>query len=50
MRVTFDTNTIDKAARPERSPKDPDQSLYLKVHDALKCGVFRGSCVIRLSP
>jgi hypothetical protein len=42
MRVTFDTNTVDKAVRPERSPKDSDQPLYFKVHEALKCGLIRG--------
>ena len=42
MRVTFDTNTLDKAARPERSPKDPRQAGYLKVHRALSSGVLKG--------
>lgn len=30
MRVTFDTNVLDKACRPARFPKDPDQPLYQK--------------------
>jgi hypothetical protein len=42
MRITFDTNTLDKAARPERHPKDPCQSDYLKVHEALKAGGLKG--------
>lgn len=40
--VTFDTNTIDKAARPERHPKDPLRSDYDKVNAALKSGYLRG--------
>jgi hypothetical protein len=40
--VTFDTNTVDKAARPERHPKDPAQADFQKVHDALKAGILRG--------
>lgn len=42
MRVTFDTNTLDKATRPERFPKDPNQPAYFKVHEALKCGLIHG--------
>jgi hypothetical protein len=42
FRVTFDTDTIDKATRPERFPKDPDQLKFMKVHEALKNGMVRG--------
>jgi hypothetical protein len=40
--VTFDTNTLDKAARPERHPKDPARADFQKVHEALKTGRLRG--------
>jgi hypothetical protein len=40
--VTFDTNTLDRAARPERFPKDPRQAEYVKVHSALAAGTLRG--------
>lgn len=36
LRVTFDSNILDKVCRPERFPKDPDQPLMQKVHDALQ--------------
>ena len=35
LRVTFDTNVLDLACRPERFPKDPRQSQMQMVHDAL---------------
>src|SRR5438105_4461013 len=40
--VTFDTNTLDRAVRPERFPKDPRQPEYLRVRDALACGAIGG--------
>jgi hypothetical protein len=40
--VTFDTNTLDKAARPERHPSDPARADFEKVHEALKRGALRG--------
>ncbi|GEQ99217.1 hypothetical protein JCM17844_28540 [Iodidimonas gelatinilytica] len=40
--VTFDTNALDKACRPERFPKDSNQAVYQKVHDALKAGNMAG--------
>ena len=40
--MTFDTNTLDRAARPERFPKDPRQAEYVKVCDALTTGTLRG--------
>ncbi len=40
--VTFDTNTLDKAARPERHPHDPARADFHKVHDALKSGRLKG--------
>ena len=42
LRVTFDTNVLDLACRPERFPKDPRQSLMQKVHDALANGQIEG--------
>jgi hypothetical protein len=33
---------IDKAARPERHPKDPDRPKFLIVHEALKKGKLQG--------
>ncbi len=36
LRVTFDTNSLDKACRPERFPKDSHQSLFQTVNAALK--------------
>jgi hypothetical protein len=35
QRVTFDTNVLDLACRPERFPKDPRQSMMQTVHKAL---------------
>jgi hypothetical protein len=40
--VTFDTNTLDKAARPDRHPKDPGLIEFQRVHEALKAGLLRG--------
>jgi hypothetical protein len=42
MRVMFDSNTLDRAARPERFPKDPRQAEYIKVHDLLAAGTLKG--------
>jgi hypothetical protein len=42
MKVTFDTNALDKAVRPERYPRDPLQSDYFKVRDALRTGRLKG--------
>jgi hypothetical protein len=42
MRVTFDTNTIDRAVRPERFPKDSRPNEYIRVRDALADGRIRG--------
>jgi len=42
MRITFDTNTIDKASRPTLYPKDPEQSGMIVVHEALKHGDIQG--------
>jgi hypothetical protein len=40
--VTFDTNTLDRAARPQRFPKDIRRTQYAKVHCALASGAIRG--------
>lgn len=42
IRVTFDSNTLDKAVRPERFPKDMRLAEYQKTHDALKRGAIEG--------
>lgn len=43
LRVTFDTNTLDRAVRPARFPKDPDLASYQVVNSALADGSLRGS-------
>lgn len=42
LRVTFDTNTLDRIARPERFPKDQRQGDFYKIHRALKNGRLAG--------
>lgn len=42
LRVTFDTNVLDLACRPERFPKDPRQPHLQKVRDALAAGTIQG--------
>jgi hypothetical protein len=42
MKVTFDTNSLDRACRPERFSKDPNQPLYQKVYSALKAETLNG--------
>ena len=42
MHVTFDTNTLEKAARPERCARDPLHPDYLKVHQAIVAGRIKG--------
>jgi hypothetical protein len=42
MRVTFDTNTLDKVARPSRFTKDTGYSDMLEIHEALKRGDIEG--------
>jgi hypothetical protein len=42
IRVTFDTNTLDKAARPDRHPKDLRRTHYERVHAALLAGTLKG--------
>lgn len=42
MKVTFDTNTFDKASRPEVYRKDPVYETALTVHEALIRGAMRG--------
>lgn len=51
LSVTFDTNTLDKIARPARFPKDPNNSKYIAIHNAVKHGTIRGffcECLISL--
>lgn len=42
MKVTFDTNSLDRAARPERHPKDSRQCDFLKVREAIVAGRIKG--------
>lgn len=42
LRITFDTNVLDLACRPERFPKDPRQADIRKVHEALKSKQIEG--------
>lgn len=42
MRVTFDTNTLDRAVRPDRFPKDVRQAEYFKIHQGLTSGLIEG--------
>jgi hypothetical protein len=40
--VTFDTNVLDLACRPERFPKDKRQPQLQRVPDALAAGAIKG--------
>ena len=42
MRVTFDTNTLDRVARPERYLSEACGADYIRVHDALRAGRLKG--------
>ena len=42
LRVTFDTNVLDLACRPERFPKDNRQPQLQKVYDALAARTIQG--------
>lgn len=42
LRVTFDTNVLDLACRPERFPKDPRQPHLRKIRDALAAKTLEG--------
>ncbi len=42
MRVTFDTNTLDRAVRPERFTKDVRQNEYIRVYQGLMSGSIKG--------
>lgn len=42
LRVTFDTNVLDLACRPERFPKDARQPGLAKIRDALVRGELAG--------
>ncbi len=42
MRITFDTNTFDKASRPALYPKDPEHPGMIVIHEALKRGDIQG--------
>jgi hypothetical protein len=39
--VTFDTNALDKASRPNRYPKGPSQPDFKLIHTAIRCGLLR---------
>jgi hypothetical protein len=38
IKVTFDTNTFDKAVRPQVYAKDPNHGRFLIIHEAIKDG------------
>jgi hypothetical protein len=40
--VTFDSNALDKAARPDRHPKDAARADFHRVNDGLKAGRLKG--------
>lgn len=42
MKVTFDTNALDRAARPEHHPKDDRQPDFIEVHAAIEAGKLEG--------
>jgi hypothetical protein len=42
LKVTFDTNTFDKAVRPHVYAKDPKQNIFAKIHDAIRDGRVAG--------
>lgn len=42
LRVTFDTNVLDLACRPERFSKNPLQPQMLRVNEALQSGEIKG--------
>ena len=42
MKVTFDTNGLDRVCRPEKHPKDPRQMDFYKVQTALASGKIKG--------
>lgn len=42
LRVTFDTNVLDLACRPDRFPKDHRQPQMHKIKDALVAGTIQG--------
>lgn len=42
LRVTFDTNVLDLACRPDRFPKDSRQPLMKRVNTALTTGELEG--------
>ena len=48
MKITFDTNTLDKAARPERHPKDANQPIFQRVREALKAGTIQGFYLVTM--
>lgn len=42
MKVTFDTNALEGAARPERHPGNSRQADFIKVHEAIVAGKIQG--------
>jgi hypothetical protein len=42
MKITFDTNSLDRVSRPERHPKDSQQMDFYKVQAALTSGKIKG--------
>ena len=42
LRITFDTNVLDRACRPQRFLKDTQQPMMRKVYEALANGQIKG--------
>jgi hypothetical protein len=42
IKVTFDTNTFDKAVRPQVYAKDPNHGRFVIIHEAIKDGRIAG--------
>lgn len=42
MRVTFDTNALDPAVRPERFRRGPRYAEYVRINQALSFGLIKG--------
>jgi hypothetical protein len=42
VKVTFDTNTLDRVVRPERFSRDARRAEFVKVHEAVVAGRLKG--------
>jgi hypothetical protein len=50
LRVTFDTNTFDKASRPTIYSKGPEHGAMIVVHEALRHGHIQGWTLLKTWP